>query len=248
MRAVVLIGHGSLRPGAGAAMIRLAARVRATGVAPIVEAGFLNYSRPTFAQALARCVAHGATEVVIQPYFLIAGVFANDDLPRLAAAWEAAHPGIRLRLAAPLGDHPALAGLVLKRAAEAAAGGPAGARGLALMAHGSPDPAANGPVHSVARRVAASGQYQAVAVGFMELNEPCIPAAITALVGQGMRQVVAVPYFLQLGGHVAEDLPRIIGQAQQRYPEVPIVLAGHLGYDPLLAAVIADRATAASAG
>ena len=88
MRAVLLIGHGSLRPGSGAAMIRLAARAREAGVAPIVEAGFLNYSRPRFAQALARCIAQGATEVVVQPYFLIPGKFVQIDLPRALKAFQ----------------------------------------------------------------------------------------------------------------------------------------------------------------
>src|SRR5690349_9572208 len=85
MRAVLLVGHGSLRSGSGAAMIRLAARVRAAGVAPIAGAGFLNYSRPSFAEALARCAARGADEVVVQPYFLVPGKFVRVDLPRLLA-------------------------------------------------------------------------------------------------------------------------------------------------------------------
>src|SRR5438067_13214310 len=52
VRAVMLVGHGSLRLGAGAAMIRLAERAQAARVAPIVGAGFLNYSRPTFGETL----------------------------------------------------------------------------------------------------------------------------------------------------------------------------------------------------
>src|SRR3989442_50613 len=98
MRAVLLVGHGSLRPGSGAAMIRLAARAQAAGVAPIVGAGFLNYSRPTFAETLARCVTKGATEVVVQPYFLVPGVFVRTDLPRLLKAGQMAHPDVAMRL------------------------------------------------------------------------------------------------------------------------------------------------------
>src|SRR5205085_12046408 len=120
-RAVLLVGHGSLRRGSGAAMIRLAALARARGVAPVVEAGFLNYSRPAFAEALARCVACGAAEVVVQPYFLVCGKFVSVDLPRVVATGRAAHPNVGLALAQPFGDHPALEALVLKRAAEAIA-------------------------------------------------------------------------------------------------------------------------------
>jgi sirohydrochlorin cobaltochelatase len=75
----------------------------------------------------------------------------------------------------------------------------------------------------------------------MELNEPSIPQAVDQLVAEGAQQTTAVPFFLQLGGHVAEDLPEIIGAARAKHPSVTITLAAYLGYDPLLARVIADR-------
>jgi sirohydrochlorin cobaltochelatase len=287
MRAVLLIGHGSLRPGSGAAMIRLAARARQAGVAPIVEAGFLNYSRPRFPQALARCVAQGAAEVVVQPYFLIPGKFVQVDLPRALKAFQAAHPALVLRLAAPFGDHPAMAELVLKRAAATADGPhpslalyPEGTRlrqekggfislalssqftathppplpsqwdrgsggedqaALLLMAHGSPNPSANQPIEQVAARIRATGRYAQVVVCYMDLNQPSICEAIDDLVVRGARRLVAVPYFLQLGGHVAEDLPATIEAARQRHAGTEILLAEHLGYDALLVEVIAER-------
>ena len=46
VHAAIIVGHGSLRSDSGSAMIRIAARLREQGVAPIVEAGFLNYNRP----------------------------------------------------------------------------------------------------------------------------------------------------------------------------------------------------------
>jgi sirohydrochlorin cobaltochelatase len=265
MRAVLLIGHGSLRPGSGAAMIRLAARAREASVAPIVEAGFLNYSRPRFAQALARCIAQGAAEVIVQPYFLIPGKFVQVDLPRALKAFQAAHPGVALRLAAPFGDHHALAELVLKRAAAGERSprstlllpsrresGPGGEgqpdqTALLLMAHGSPDPAANQPIEQVAARIRATSYYAQVVVCYMDLNQPSIPDAIDDLVAGGARQMVAVPYFLQFGGHVAEDLPATIEAARQRHTNTEFLLAKHLGYDALLVEVIAERTAGATA-
>jgi sirohydrochlorin cobaltochelatase len=241
-------------------MIRLAARAREAGVAPIVEAGFLNYSRPRFAQALERCIAQGATEVVVQPYFLIPGKFVQVDLPRALKTSQAAQPMARLSLAAPFGDHPAMAELVLKRAAagdcspSAALAPPHQRSGpgadsqtaLLLMAHGSPDPAANQPIEQVATRIRAGGRYHQVVVCYMDLNQPSISEAIDGLVAGGARRLVAVPYFLQLGGHVAEDLPATIEAARRRHGGAEIILAEHLGYDVLLVQVIAERAEAAA--
>jgi len=253
---VVLVGHGSLRTGSGAAMMGLAEYARAAGLAPIVKAGFLNYSQPTFAEVLAQCLAEGAAEVVVQPYFLIPGKFVREDLARLVEAARASHPGLVLRLARPFGDHLALAALVLKRAqlAEDAAATPiiwrrqaAPATGLLLMAHGSPDPRANQPIYAVAERVRAAGRYAQVSVCFMDLNEPTIPDAIDRLAARGIGALVAMPYFLQLGGHVAEDLPAIIDAARTRHAALQIRLTEHLAYDPLLVTVIADRVAEALA-
>jgi sirohydrochlorin ferrochelatase len=242
-RAVVLIGHGSLRAGSGAAMIRLAARVREAGVAPIVAAGFLNYSRPSFAAAVARCVALGASEVVVAPYFLVPGRFVQVGVPRALAVAHAAHPHAAFWLAPCLGDHLALAELAILRAKETLPTSGA----LLLLAHGSPNPAANAPIYTIAASIRQTGGYDQVEVAFMELNTPDIPSAIADLVAAGHTQIVALPFFLQLGGHVAEDLPAAIASAQQRHYTTTIALAQHLDYHPLLAHAIADRVSEAVA-
>jgi sirohydrochlorin cobaltochelatase len=252
-------------------MIRLAERAHQAGLAPIVTAGFLNYRRPTFAEALARCIQDGAQEVVVQPYFLVPGKFVREDLAMLLESGQIAHPEVGLRAAQPFGDHPALARLVLKRALEAdylAAhpqivhlGGPRlfdeGASwrplyqrertGLLLMAHGSPDAQANRPIYGVARRIRSYGRYAAVTVCFMDLNQPRIPDAVDALVERGITTMIAVPYFLHLGNHVADDLPAIIADARARHPSCTLLLADHLGYDRLLVDVIAERVAEALA-
>ncbi|MEO7910674.1 MAG: CbiX/SirB N-terminal domain-containing protein [Roseiflexaceae bacterium] len=269
-RAVMLVGHGSLRSGAGAAMIRLAERAQAAKVAAIVSAGFLNYSRPTFDETLARCVESGASEVIIQPYFLVPGKFVREDLARLVEAGRQAQPGLSILIAQPFGDHPALARLLLKRALEAdyLAANPHiiyhtpraledGASwqplhrlqrtSLLIMAHGSPRPASNAPIYGIARRVRAYGRYATVTVCFMDLNKPSIPDAIDDMSERGIRQIIATPYFLQLGNHVKDDLPALIAAARLRHPASTILLTEHLAYDRLLVSVIADRVAEALA-
>jgi sirohydrochlorin cobaltochelatase len=270
VRAVMLVGHGSLRSGAGAAMIRLAERAQTARVAPIVSAGFLNYSRPTFDETLARCIESGASEVIIQPYFLVPGKFVREDLARLAEAGRLAHPELSIQVAQPFGDHPALARLLLKRALEAdyLAANPhiihhlprpledrAGWRplhqlqrtGLLIMAHGSPHAASNAPIYGIAKRVRATGRYAAVTVCFMELNQPSIPDAIDDMAGRSIGHIIATPYFLQLGNHVEDDLPAIIAAARVGHPASTILLSEHLAYDRLLVSVIADRVAEALA-
>jgi sirohydrochlorin ferrochelatase len=241
MRAILLVGHGSLRPGSGAAMIRLAARLRAGGAAPRVAAGFLNYSRPTLAEAADRLRRQGASAVVAQPYLLVPGYFSRVVLPRALAELRAAMPDLAVVPAEPLGAHPALAALVGLRADAAGAGR---ASALLIAAHGSPDPAASAPVEAVAAMVRAEAAYASVQVCYLGLNPPNIPSAIAAQVAAGHGHIVIAPFFLQLGGHAADDLPAIVAAARLAHPAAAVVCAAHLGYHPLLAKVITDRVAA----
>lgn len=119
MRALLLIELDTPRPGAGATLIRLAAKARAFGVAPITAACFLHDARPTFAEALEACVSHGASEVTLAPYALTVTATAAGELERLRRAIVQLYPHLTAHLAAPLGGHPAVAQLVMQRAAEA---------------------------------------------------------------------------------------------------------------------------------
>lgn len=238
--ALLLVGHGSLRAGSGAAMIRIAARLRERGAAPLVAASFLNYSRPTLAETLQRLTMRGATAVTVLPYFLAPGHFTRVALPRMLEALRAAHPALHLAQAEPLGAHPALANLVQRRAYEAGADA---TTALLLAAHGSPDPSANAPILEVARQLATRHTFSAVGVCYLGLNEPSIPNAIAALVAKGLQRLVVAPYLLQFGGHVAADMPEVVAATRVAHPQAEIRLAAHLGYDPLLVEVLLARAT-----
>lgn len=242
MQGIVLIGHGSLRSASGAAMIRCAARLRERGMAPVVAPAFLNYSRPTLAETVARLCDQGVSRIWVQPYFLIAGAYVQQDLPALVRRVAADHPDIAFTVGEALGAHPALIELAWARVqsalavAQPAANAP---RGLLLMAHGTPLPAANAPLAVIAEQVARRGSFAQHTVAYLDCNAPDIPAGFAALAAAGAAQIVALPYFLHLGRHVAEDLPRLAAQAAAALPQVTIVHAQHLGYDPLLVDALA---------
>jgi sirohydrochlorin cobaltochelatase len=69
LNGIVLIGHGSIKSASGAAMIRLTARLREQGVAPVAEAGFLNYSRPTLAEAIENVSVWAWIDSLFSPIF-----------------------------------------------------------------------------------------------------------------------------------------------------------------------------------
>lgn len=115
---------------------------------------------------------------------------------------------------------------------------------LFIMVHGSPHPAANEPMFRVVEILRARAAYPIIAVGFLECNEPRIPEAIDACVAQGAERVIAVPFFLHTGNHVADDLPALLEEARERHPHVEFRLGGFLGKSSRLTDILAARALA----
>jgi len=113
---------------------------------------------------------------------------------------------------------------------------------LLVMVHGSPKPESNVDMFAVVDLVRQRSSYAIVEVGFMECNEPTIPQAIAACVEQQATRVVAVPYFLHAGTHVANDLPQLLEDAGRQYPDVEFLMGDYLGRDPLIVDVLLERA------
>ncbi len=245
--ATILIGHGSLLSDSGKGMIEVADALRRAGVTPIVEAAFLNYSRPTLAETMAQCHAQGATQVIIQPYFLIEGHYVQNDLPAVVKSVASDYQGVPFTIAEALGAHPALIELALKRlrAVDATADH---RTGLLFVAHGTPLAEANAPIKQILRQVQAKAGYGHGAIGYLDCNQPDIPTAIDELAATLINRLVILPYFLHLGRHVRKDLPALFDAARARHPQLTLHIAHYLDNDPLLVTVAAERVMSALQG
>ena len=73
----------------------------------------------------------------------------------------------------------------------------------------------------------------------MQFNHPNLKEAINILVREGVERVVIMPYFLFEGIHVTKDIPDLVNDIKQTYPEVEFVLAKTLGVaEPLINLVV----------
>lgn len=115
---------------------------------------------------------------------------------------------------------------------------------LLIIAHGSRRAASNDEVRQLAAQVRAQpGQtYEHVETAFLELAEPSIPAGLTELAGRGATEIVAFPYFLAAGTHVAQDIPEAIAEFSAAHPAVTVRLTPHLGASAVLPAAILNVA------
>jgi sirohydrochlorin ferrochelatase len=116
VHAFLLIDHGSRRREANALIHEVAEQVALRlGADAIVEPAHMELAEPSIAQAFARCVARGATTIVVHPFMLAPGRHVTEDLPRLVAEAASSHEGARFVFAAPLGSHEGVIDAVISR-------------------------------------------------------------------------------------------------------------------------------------
>ena len=109
-----------------------------------------------------------------------------------------------------------------------------------LIAHGSRKQAANDEVSRLAEQITQleDSEYDAVVPAFLEFAEPDIHQGVTRCVELGADKIVAVPYFLAAGRHVAEDIPKEIECARVGNPKVNIEISQYLGESEAMARLV----------
>lgn len=117
-------------------------------------------------------------------------------------------------------------------------------QGLLLIAHGARDPRWALPFEDIARRIRAQRPQVAVELSFLEFMAPDLPAAGERLALAGCTSIAVLPLFLGAGGHVRQDLPRLIEIVAKRHPKVQISLAPAVGEIDSVVAAMANAALA----
>jgi sirohydrochlorin cobaltochelatase len=115
-------------------------------------------------------------------------------------------------------------------------------RAIVLFAHGSRDPLWHRPIQAVADAIALRAPATPVACAYLELSTPDLHTTCAALIGQGAKALTIVPMFLGVGKHAREDLPALMAQMRQHWPEVDFQLQAAVGENPRLIELLADIA------
>lgn len=119
-------------------------------------------------------------------------------------------------------------------------------KALLLIAHGSRRKQSNEEVVVLAGKLKqnCAEQYNIIHAGFLELAETLIPDGIKKCVDDGATSIIVLPYFLNSGRHVVEDIPNIVEETRPSYPDVDIKIAQHLGASGLMMNLLISSANA----
>ncbi|HWQ66253.1 MAG TPA: sirohydrochlorin nickelochelatase [Methanospirillum sp.] len=122
--------------------------------------------------------------------------------------------------------------------------------GILLVGHGSKKEYNKNLISKTAGLIAQNYPDYIVRCGFMEFNEPTIPAALEEFRSDEIDSLAVVPLFLARGVHIDEDIPGLLnlesGQKKGTFKlkdrEIPLVYADPIGPNPLLADLMAENA------
>ena len=111
-----------------------------------------------------------------------------------------------------------------------------------MFAHGSRVVAANDAVRAVAGDAARQAGIPAYRPAFLELASPTLGEAVEELASEGVERILVTPYFLMMGRHLTEDLPRLLEALRREHGGLRIDSSPPLDGHPELARILASRA------
>jgi precorrin-8X/cobalt-precorrin-8 methylmutase len=117
---------------------------------------------------------------------------------------------------------------------------------ILIVSHGSPREETNRRFAALVERIAARVGLPDVLATFFSIARPNIPDHVAVLAGRGVRRIVLMPFFLGEGQHVSQDIPAILGQCRQAYPEVAFEMLPTLENEVLLEDLMVERLLAFS--
>jgi len=124
--------------------------------------------------------------------------------------------------------------------------------GIIVFAHGSTIASANDAVRAVTAELAQREGYGLTETAFLDCARPTLDDAVQSLLEKGAGHIVVIPYFLTLGVHLQQDLPRLVDEIRTRLggagEGVSIEVTDPLDGHPALVEIVADRARGAVHG
>jgi sirohydrochlorin cobaltochelatase len=214
--ALLIVAHGStVNPDSSAPTLAHAAEIRRRKIFADVQCAFWK-EEPSLRDALFLFDPESIREVCVVPNFISEGYFTQTVVPReleLNGLTTKRPSGQTWKYRQPIGNHPAMTELLLKRAREIAPGVELPETSLLIVAHGT-DLNENSAVVAKreAEKIRALGRFAAVLNVYME--EPPLVSEWRKLTKT--RNVVVVPFFISDGLHSYEDIPQLIGIASGR--------------------------------
>ncbi len=112
-------------------------------------------------------------------------------------------------------------------------------RAIILFAHGARDPEWARPFEAIRDTVRKQRPEYPIALAYLEVMGPTLEDAVASLVGQGASAITVFPLFMAQGGHLKQDVPRLLESIRAAHPRIPICQESAIGDVPEILQAIA---------
>jgi len=258
---LLIVGHGStVNPDSSAPTLAHAVEIRRRNIFAEVQCAFWK-EEPSLRDALSLFDPETIKNVYVVPNFISEGYFTQTVIPReleLSGRVTRRANGQRWNYCEPVGNHSLMTQLLVQRACEIAPNVPEADTSFLIVAHGT-DLNENSAVAAKreAARIRALNRYANVLNVYME-EFPLVSDWQTLT---NTPNVVVVPFFISDGLHSYEDIPILLGIADESSSGEPkrsevfrrgpykidnrsLFYASSIGTDPRIADIIVELAAA----
>ena len=209
--ALLIVAHGStVNPDSSAPTLAHAAEIRRRQIFADVECAFWK-EEPNLRDALFLFDPGAVRKVYVVPNFISEGYFTQTVVPRelgLNGRITKRPNGQLWNYCEPVGNHPLMTDLLLRRAHEIAPDISESDTSLLIVAHGTDlNENSAAAAKREAEKIRSLGKYGVVLNVYME--QPPLVSDWRKLTKT--RNVIVVPFFISDGLHSYEDIPRLLG-------------------------------------
>lgn len=241
MEAILLVGHGSRDPEGNAELLEFVEKVREREPGLRIEACFLELTKPTIQDGISKCVAMGASKVVLVPVILLAAGHAKIHIPHEIDQARHLYPQVEFAYGRPIGLHDKVLSILRSRLAEAGVEmqaskavesmasielgcgvAPEQARdkdtAVLVLGRGSSDADSNGELFKITRFLWEQVPVKYVEASFIGVTEPSYSEGLERCLRLGAKRIVVLPYFLFTGVLIKriEEITAVFAAANRR--------------------------------
>ena len=113
-------------------------------------------------------------------------------------------------------------------------------KAMILFGHGARDSRWREPFDRLAQLWQTQHPNTPVELAFLEMMQPSLEEAVSALSAKGATQITVVPVFFGQGGHLRNDFPVLLEACQKQYPNIALSAMPAVGEDLAVLQAIVD--------
>jgi len=238
---VLVVGHGSRIHQANLDFEALVERFRDYVPESQIRFGYIELAEPLLEKAL-EDAAEETDEVMVLPLFLFAAGHVKRDIPSAVQEAREKFPHVHFLIAPPLGVHPHMIRLVLKRLSESRVrfGQDHSQTVVVMVGRGSSDPDANGDFYKLVRILEETCSYARVVPCFVAITRPWLPETLEYVARENPKAILIQPY-LFFPGKLVHRIENEARDFSKRYPEILVRISSLLGEDPLIFELLKEK-------